>query len=145
MKSWNLRELETPDGVRSPIVLDSSAARAILIELAPGEELGEHEVHEHTWVTVISGEVVFTTSVGDETPAASGTLVAFDPAERHSVIATSTARLLLLLAPWPAEGHDPAEAGTAARVVSGVGRTLVDTARRTTEQVRAAISSHRVG
>jgi hypothetical protein len=145
MKSWNLLEVATPESVRSPIVLDSSAARAILIELAQGEDLGEHEVREHSWLTVISGEVVFTTSSGHEVPATRGTLVAFDPAERHAVVATSTARLLLFLAPWPAEGHDPAEPDTPGAILSDVGQTLVDVASRATQQVRSAIGSHRAG
>ena len=29
----------------------------------------------------------------------------YDPTERHEVRAISDARLLLLLAPWPGEGH----------------------------------------
>jgi hypothetical protein len=29
----------------------------------------------------------------------------FDPAERHSVRSADGARILLVLAPWPAEGH----------------------------------------
>ena len=29
----------------------------------------------------------------------------FDPGERHSVSSAAGARLLLLLAPWPADGH----------------------------------------
>jgi hypothetical protein len=32
-------------------------------------------------------------------------LVAFDPEERHAISTRDGARLLLLLAPWPGEGH----------------------------------------
>ena len=32
-------------------------------------------------------------------------LLSFDPNERHEVRAKSDSRLLLLLAPWPGEGH----------------------------------------
>jgi hypothetical protein len=42
---------------------------------------------------------------GGTEPAGPGTLAVYDPAERHEVRATSDARLLLLLAPWPGEGH----------------------------------------
>jgi hypothetical protein len=31
--------------------------------------------------------------------------VVFDPNERHAVTAKSDARLLLVLAPWPGNGH----------------------------------------
>jgi hypothetical protein len=36
---------------------------------------------------------------------AGGLLIEFDPAERHAVLARTTARLLLLLTPWPGDGH----------------------------------------
>ena len=40
MQSWNLREIDTPDGTRSPVVLRSdAAARAVLISLQPGQAL----------------------------------------------------------------------------------------------------------
>jgi hypothetical protein len=32
-------------------------------------------------------------------------LVEFDPGERHEITASSDARLLLLLTPWPGDGH----------------------------------------
>jgi len=34
-----------------------------------------------------------------------GLLAVFEPGERHEVRARSDARLLLVLAPWPGEGH----------------------------------------
>jgi hypothetical protein len=34
-----------------------------------------------------------------------GLAAVFEPAERHAVRALSDARLLLVLAPWPGEGH----------------------------------------
>ena len=59
---------------------------------------------EQAWVVVVEGEAEF--AGGGETDVAGpGTLLQFDPDERHSVRATDGARLLLLLAPWPAEGH----------------------------------------
>ena len=89
MRSWRLPEIETPDGSRSPVVLHSSAeCRAVLIGLLPGEELGDHQVTEHAFIVVVDG-----------------TMVAFDPAERHVVASDSGAKILLILAPWPGEGH----------------------------------------
>jgi hypothetical protein len=32
-------------------------------------------------------------------------MLEFDPGERHTVSARSDARLLLLLSPWPGDGH----------------------------------------
>ena len=42
---------------------------------------------------------------GEALEAGAGTLVRFEPDERHSVASEAGARILLLLAPWPGEGH----------------------------------------
>jgi hypothetical protein len=34
-----------------------------------------------------------------------GTLVTFEPGERHAVSSADGARVLLILAPWPGPGH----------------------------------------
>lgn len=105
MESWDLLALESPES-RSPTVLHSSDARAIVLQLGPGETIGDHQVRERAWVTVVDGAVEI--SCGDERLAApAGALVMFEPGERHSVSSTAGARLLLLLAPWPAPGHYP--------------------------------------
>jgi quercetin dioxygenase-like cupin family protein len=78
--------------------------RAVLIVLEPGQELGEHEVKENAFLIVVDG-VVQVTAGGQTIDAGAGTLVRFDPEERHTVSARDGARLLLLLAPWPGEGH----------------------------------------
>jgi quercetin dioxygenase-like cupin family protein len=105
VRSWNLREIATPGGSRSPVVLDSDeAARAVLIGLDPGQELGDHQVKEHAFVLVVEGSV----EVGagdDRLEAAAGTLFEFAPDERHSVSSAEGARILLFLAPWPGAGH----------------------------------------
>ncbi len=110
MQTWRLPEIETEDGSRDPVVLHSEAeARAILVELKPGQELGEHQVKEHAWVVVVDGRARIGAG-GDEIEAPVGTLAHFEPDERHSVAATgSGARILLLLAPWPAPDHYEAE------------------------------------
>ena len=58
VQSWNLNEIETPGGSRSPVVVDSKdEARAVLIGLDPGQALGDHQVHERSWVVVLEGRV----------------------------------------------------------------------------------------
>ena len=106
VRTWNLREIETPEGSRSPVVLLSeSEARAVLIGLEPGQELGDHQVKEHAWVVVVDGSVELG-AVGGETVAGGvGTLAHFEPDERHFVRSAAGAKFLLLLAPWPGEGH----------------------------------------
>jgi quercetin dioxygenase-like cupin family protein len=105
VQSWLLTEIETPGGSRSPVVLHSDdEGRAVLIGLDPGQELGLHQVKEYAYLHVVAGEVQV--SAGDETLTASaGTLVRFEPDERHAVSAPAGARILLFLAPWPGEGH----------------------------------------
>jgi len=56
VRRWNLREIETPAGRRSPVVLHSGdEARAVLVTLEPGEELGVHQVKENAFVTPVEG------------------------------------------------------------------------------------------
>jgi quercetin dioxygenase-like cupin family protein len=105
VRSWNLHEIEVDGGSRSPVVLDSGdAARAVLIVLDPGQSLGDHQVKEHASVVVVEGTV--RVEAGSEAlDAGAGTLCLFDPDERHSVSSDAGARILLLLAPWPGDGH----------------------------------------
>jgi quercetin dioxygenase-like cupin family protein len=105
MQSWNLREIETPRGSRSPVVLDSDdAARAVLIGLEPGQQLGDHEVKEHAFLLVVDGSARIE-AAGGAVDAPAGMLFLFDPEERRAVSTEQGARLLLLLAPWPGLGH----------------------------------------
>lgn len=106
VRQWRLPEVETPNGARSPVVLHSrdGAERAVLIELRPGDSLGDHSVKESGLLLVLEGTA--RVEAGDESvDAESGTLFHFDPDERHSVTSDDGARLLLLLAPWTGEGH----------------------------------------
>lgn len=105
MQSWNLVELETPGGKRSPIVLHSTdEARAVMIRIDAGQELGDHQVHERAYVVVVEGHVRIE-SGSDSLEAAAGTLVRFEERERRRVSSVDGARILLILAPWPGAGH----------------------------------------
>ena len=105
MQQWNLLELDAPDGTRDPLVLHSDdGARAVLIVLQPGQELGDHQVKENAWITVLDGEVEITAG-SDSLDASRGAMVRFDPDERHALRSKNGARVLLLLAPWPGQGH----------------------------------------
>ena len=105
MRRWNLRSIETPAGKRSPVVLHSSdEARAVLVTLEPGEELGAHQVKENEFVAVVDGRVRVRAG-GESFDAGVGELLAFEPDERRAISSAGGARLLLFLAPWPGEGH----------------------------------------
>jgi len=103
METWDIASLDVQP--HQPEVLRTDPeARVIAINLPAGEELQEHEVHERAWVVVAAGEVEIEQGGSTET-GGPGFVAHFDPKERHEVRATSDARLLLILAPWPGEGH----------------------------------------
>jgi quercetin dioxygenase-like cupin family protein len=105
VQTWRLTEIEVPDGKRDPVVLHSDdEARAVLIELKPGESLGDHQVKENAWLCVVEGRVQVGAD-GESADGGIGTLFRFLPDERHSVSSDEGARVLLLLAPWPGAGH----------------------------------------
>jgi quercetin dioxygenase-like cupin family protein len=105
--TWDLNELDVKP--HNPQVLDSeSEGRAIVINLPAGEQLQEHQVHERAWLLVTDGEIEVSDANGDSVTGSNGLLAIFDPNERHQVTAKSDARLLLVLSPWPGEGHPSA-------------------------------------
>jgi quercetin dioxygenase-like cupin family protein len=104
VQTWDLNSLEVAP--HQPEVLSSdSEGRAIAIQLPAGERLDEHQVHERAWLLVLSGAIEVDDSAGETTRGGAGLLALFDPNERHEVRASEDSRLLLLLSPWPGEGH----------------------------------------
>jgi quercetin dioxygenase-like cupin family protein len=101
---WDLSSLDV--AARQPEVLSSDEeGRAIAINLPAGESLQEHQVHERAWLIVLGGTVEVEDANDNTTSGGIGLLAVFEPNERHEVRATEDARLLLLLSPWPGEGH----------------------------------------
>lgn len=110
MQHWDLTSLDVQP--HHPQVLQSDAeGRTIVLTLPAGESLQDHQVHERAWLAVIDGEVEIEHGGGDVTRAGRGTLAVFAPNEVREVRAGTDARLLLILAPWPGEGH-PRRHGT---------------------------------
>jgi quercetin dioxygenase-like cupin family protein len=105
VRYWDLTQIKAPAGTRDPVVLATDdAARAVVIALAPGQELGDHEVTERAWITVVEGTVEVATD-NEQRECSAGTLMTFEPHERRAIRSESGARILMLLAPWPGEGH----------------------------------------
>jgi quercetin dioxygenase-like cupin family protein len=103
MKSWDLHTVSLSP--HAPEVLESGDdGRAIVLEIPAGDSLREHQVHERAWVVVVAGEVAIS-SGGEPVSGGPGLMVQFEPHERHSVDAITTARIMLLLTPWPGDGH----------------------------------------
>ena len=133
MKRWHLPTLEPSSDKRTPhapgadaprvpsagsqkprVLFSSSECRLIALDLGAGEELPDHHVRERAVVEVIYGSVVIE-AAGETVECAAGTLVTFEPGERHAVRGLEDARLLLVLAPWPAAGHNTTAEETPAR------------------------------
>lgn len=123
MRHWDLTTLPPstekaepraagPDAPRVPsrerrapqVLFTSPECRGVVLDLRAGEALGEHRVRERAVVHVVRGRVSVE-GARETAECAAGTLVVFEPGERHAVSAIEDARLLLLLAPWPAPGH----------------------------------------
>jgi quercetin dioxygenase-like cupin family protein len=104
VREWQLLQIDAPAGTRDPVVLHSSEARAVLIALDPGQKLGDHQVHERAWICVVDGTVRVEAD-GEAVEASPGTLLMFEPSERHALSSEQGARILLFLTPWPGDGH----------------------------------------
>lgn len=104
MQSWDLKAVEA-EPYQPQILASAEDARTIVLQLPAGEEMQEHEVHERARVVVIDGEVDVAGPDEEAVTASAGHLFEFDPAERHTIAARSDARLLLILTPWPGDGH----------------------------------------
>jgi quercetin dioxygenase-like cupin family protein len=104
MEHWDINALGL-DAHQPKVLRSDDETRAIVLLLPAGEELQEHQVHERAYVVVVGGEVEIDSAGGETVAGGPGLTVHFGPGERHTVRATSTARLLLLLSPWPGLGH----------------------------------------
>jgi quercetin dioxygenase-like cupin family protein len=104
MQRWHLPSIEA-NGKREPRVLFSRPeCRAVVIDLNTGDELGAHRVYESALLQVVSGRVRL--EVGDEgVECDAGSLVTFAARETRSLRALEPSRILLVLAPWPGDGH----------------------------------------
>ena len=104
MQTWDISALDV-DRHHPEVLSSDEEGRAIVLELPAGERLAEHQVHERAWLVVVSGAVEITGPDGEAVSGGPGLLATFKPSERHEVAATADARLLLVLSPWPGEGH----------------------------------------
>ena len=103
MDHWDIASLDVLP--HNPQVLRSDdETRVIAINLPGGELLQEHQVHERAWLVVAAGEVEVEQG-GQTISGGPGLLVHFEPNERHEVRATTDSRVILLLSPWPGDGH----------------------------------------
>lgn len=86
------------------VLFSSPECRVVVVDVANGEQIGDHRVRERAVVEVVTGRVSIESS-GETAECAAGALVTFDPGEEHRVRALADTRLLIMLAPWPAAEH----------------------------------------
>ena len=104
MQSWDLNQVDVEP--HQPEVLHSEGeGRTIVVALPAGEALADHQVHERSWLVVVSGRVEMGAEGDDAVAGGPGFLAILDPNERREVRAVEDTRLLMLLAPWPGQGH----------------------------------------
>jgi len=105
VERWDLLAIDASRGTRDPhVVHQDDSTRAVLVVLAPGQELGDHQVKEHAWVSVVEGTVEVTAGA-EQVTLSQGGLLRFEAGERHALSSAGGARILMLLSPWPGEGH----------------------------------------
>jgi quercetin dioxygenase-like cupin family protein len=107
--TWDINSLDVQP--HHPAVLRSDdEARVIAIALPKGEQLQQHQVHERAYLFVAEGEIEISADGGSQS-GGPGFLAHLERQEPHEVTATSDARLVLLLAPWPGPGHPSERSG----------------------------------
>jgi quercetin dioxygenase-like cupin family protein len=108
VQTWDVRSLDVEP--HKPLVLHSDdEGRAIAINLPAGEALQNHQVHERSWVVVADGEIEIDGG-GDSARGSAGFIAHINPNEKNEIRAATDARLVMILAPWPGEGH-PSQRG----------------------------------
>ena len=104
MQRWDLSAPARGDRSGPQVLFSTPEARAVVIDLAVDEEMGDHGVRERAVLEVVSGSLAVTCG-GSVVTCDAGTLAVFDPGERRSIRALAPTRLLLMLAPWPGPDH----------------------------------------
>lgn len=103
MESWDIASLDVQP--HKPQVLRTDReARIIAIQLPSGEQMQDHQTHERGYLMVVGGRIEVDGG-GESVSGGPGFLCEFDPNERRGISATEDSRLVLILGPWPGEGH----------------------------------------
>ena len=104
MQHWDLTAANEGSRTGPRVLFSTSEARAVLMDLAQDEEMGDHQVRERALVHRPPGE----RDVHEwsrHRNVRGGRTRRLEPGEPHTLRALQPTRLLLTLAPWPAEGH----------------------------------------
>ncbi len=111
MESWDIASLDVQPH-KPQVLRTDKEARLIVIQLPAGEQMGEHQTHERGYLMVVAGQVEIAEGGGGQSVTGGGGFLAeFDPNERREITAKEDSRLLLMLGPWPGEGHSSKRSG----------------------------------
>lgn len=110
MESWNIAELDV-EPHKPQVLRTDKEARIIAINLPSGEQMQDHQTHERGYLVVVSGQIEVSQGSGESTSGGPGFLAQFDPNERREISASEDSLLVLILGPWPGEGHSSQRAG----------------------------------
>src|SRR3954451_10360677 len=92
MDTWDVATLDVePSHLRE--LHSEEESRAIAINLPAGEEMQEHETHEHAYYVVASGRVEVENQ-GETITAGPGFVAHFNPHDRRELRATGDSRLV---------------------------------------------------
>jgi quercetin dioxygenase-like cupin family protein len=70
----------------------------------------DHQTHERGYLVVVEGQIEVSQG-GESVSGGAGFLAQFDPNERRQIKANEDSRLVLILGPWPGEGHPSHRSG----------------------------------
>jgi quercetin dioxygenase-like cupin family protein len=104
MNSWDLIANEIQPKVPKVLLSQEGASRGIAAFISAGDLWQEHETREAAWVVVLAGQV----EVEHESRthlAGVGHVFHFAEHERREIRAVTDAKLLMVLAPYPAPDH----------------------------------------
>ena len=103
METWDIASLDVQPH-KPEVLRTDKEVRVIVIQLPAGEEMQDHQTHERGYLVVVSGRIEVNQG-GDSVSGGPGFLAQFDPNERRQIKASEDSRLVLMLGPWPGEGH----------------------------------------
>jgi quercetin dioxygenase-like cupin family protein len=103
LETWDIASLDVQPH-KPEVLRTDKEARIIAIQLPAGEEMQDHQTHERGYLVVVSGQIEVNQG-GESVSGGIGFLAQFDPNERRQIKANEDSRLVLILGPWPGEGH----------------------------------------
>jgi quercetin dioxygenase-like cupin family protein len=103
LETWDIASLDVQPH-KPEVLRTDKEARLIVIQLPAGGQMQDHQTHERGYLVVVGGQVEVDQG-GEPTTGGPGFLAEFDPNERRGITAKEDSRLLLILGPWPGDGH----------------------------------------